>query len=102
MAVFMATTAFAADDLANAMVFPNPARPFLGQSTATFAQLTPGAQIRIYNLRGSLIRDVSAPGTTFAWDLKNEAGADVASGVYVYLITDGAGHQRTGKVAIVR
>jgi predicted secreted protein len=41
------------------------------------------------------------PSTTLVWDLKNEAGSSVASGVYIYLIRDGKNEAR-GKVALIR
>ena len=36
------------------------------------------------------------------WDLANKSGEKVASGIYVYLITDDQGDKTRGKVAILK
>ena len=41
-------------------------------------------------------------GTSASWDLANDKGDKVASGIYVYLITDGQGNKAKGKVAVIK
>jgi hypothetical protein len=36
------------------------------------------------------------------WDLKTDKGDNVASGIYLYVVTDGNGRKRKGKVAVVK
>lgn len=84
-------------------VFPNPFRPAQGHTTVTFDGITGGAEIRIYNVAGRLVFektiDPSLP--SFVWNVKNEAGNDIASGMYIYFI-ESTGEQKTGKLGILR
>jgi len=76
----------------------------MGESSATFANLTTQVRIRIYDVNGHLVRDAGQtdPGDQFVWTLTNDSGNKVASGVYIFLITNDAGQKRSGKIAIVR
>ncbi|GAB4369111.1 MAG: hypothetical protein Kow0042_10650 [Calditrichia bacterium] len=75
-------------------VFPNPYYAFNPQETGrfdrfvTFNHLPAKATIRIFNLAGSMVRKLEKdpntnPGQFFTWDLKNEAGLPIASGIYI-------------------
>ncbi len=66
----------------------------------------PGSRgsIRIYNLRGELVRTLHEgefTTTTFSWNGLDNQGASVASGVYVVRAEDGK-VSRNGKVALVK
>lgn len=88
--------------VASAKAFPNPLRPSQGQTAMTFAQLPSQARLRIYDLRGALIKDLSADSTGMSsWDGTNQSGARVASGVY-FVFAQGGGQERTFKVAVQR
>ncbi len=100
-------------------VFPNP---YYGVNRAelsrfrryvTFNHLPPYAKIRLFNLAGILIRtlvkqdDANAPTQFTIWDLNNETGLPVASGMYLaYLeLKDAAGKDlgtKTLKLMIVQ
>jgi hypothetical protein len=84
-------------------VYPNPVRPHLGDVVATFDNLPGNVDIKIFNAHGSVVREVSiqAPGF-FDWELTNDAGSAVASGIYVYVLTDDQGNRRVGKLAVIR
>jgi hypothetical protein len=41
-------------------------------------------------------------GSSVQWDLTNDKGDKVASGVFMYMATDAAGNKVKGKVAIIR
>jgi flagellar hook assembly protein FlgD len=59
--------------------------------------------IRIYNIAGELIRKEEDIDTGyFHWDTKNEDNKEVASGVYIYVITNKKGNIKKGKIAIIR
>jgi len=72
-------------------VSPNPA---LGE--VTFAVETPGpARLRIYDLSGQLMRQMSSPGDgsgriALRWEGRDDAGALVPSGVYFARVQAGA------------
>ncbi len=104
MAMFLgAAGPAAAADLSAVYEYPNPVRVYSGNTQATFANLPAGATLRIYDVQGRLVRELTnLPGPNFVWNLTNADGRPLASGVYVYLVTDDDGHQKIGKVALLR
>ena len=88
--------------VSTAKAFPNPLRPSLGQTAMTFVGLSASARIRIYTLKGIIIKDLTADASgTASWDATNQSGAQAASGVY-FVYAQGAGESRTLTVAIQR
>jgi len=82
------------ENLQTVTVVPNP---FRGQESwdlpdgneVQFKNLPPTARIRIYTVAGDLVRDLSHNDQVRdfeRWDLKNGAGMDVASGIYMYRV----------------
>ena len=91
-----------ASDLSGVNVFPNPLRPARGDTTFTFSNLPAEARVRIYTLRGELVKDLAAGASGLAsWDATNQRGNKVASGVY-FAFVQGAGASRTIEVAVQR
>jgi hypothetical protein len=96
-------------DLARAHPVPDPyyALKAVGlpeeQAGVAFVNLPADAVVRIYSLSGRLVRvlehDTDADGTA-RWDVRNRAGAPVASGVYFYHIEAGEA-RRMGRMTIV-
>lgn len=112
----------APNNLDGMVVYPNPVyvnRDFAqrgdiggGQAGATFINIPTDVEfIKIYTITGELVRtldpaDAKEYSTTGAssimiWDLKNDAGRQVASGVYIFHAKS-ATSSRRGKVAVVR
>jgi hypothetical protein len=91
--------------LASAYVYPNPfaGRGPDGREAVMFAGLPEKVKIRLFDLRGVLIREInhdnSLGGTL--WDMTNADGDRVASGVYIYTL-ESAGETVRGKLAILR
>lgn len=76
---------------------PNPVR---GPSV-TFVEAADDTWIRVFDLQGQLVRELrGALGGGLTWDLRNDAGQQVASGVYVYVARDARGSS-TGRIAIL-
>jgi hypothetical protein len=96
----------AGGDLSRVVVYPNPwvEEKAHGRKWVSFIRLPPKAQVVLYTLDGRKIKTLTAPDTTgrVQWDLANEAGQSAAAGIYLYVITDDAGHKTAGKVAILR
>lgn len=88
-----------AQQLAGFRVFPNPVHVSRGENGVTFDQIT-GADVRIFTIDGALIREFNGV-SSFVWDLTNDSGDKVESGVYIYLVTMG-GEKITGKIAVIR
>jgi len=94
---------FMISSLQQAVIFPNPYIADSGNGFITFAHLINGTSVKIVTCQGQVIRtltDENNNGTVY-WDLKDENGNDVASGVYVFFLFH-SGKQRKGKLAIVR
>jgi hypothetical protein len=83
--------AVAAQDVEKINVFPNPyyasnpSEPDRFTRFVTFNHLPQQATIRIFNLAGVQVRKIEkdTPGQFQTWDLQNEAGIPVASGMYI-------------------
>ncbi len=92
------------DNLSESYLYPNPVRTSLGHDKVTFENLTNNVIIRIFKTNGNLVREINATDTTGAvtWDLNNDNGKKIASGMYLYLITNDRGHKLKGKLAIIR
>ena len=67
----------------------------------TFDQIPIGATIRIYTLTGTLVKDIGNATGNVVWDVKNDSGEDVASGIYFARIS-GSGGEKTIKIVVQR
>ncbi|MBI4351696.1 MAG: S8 family serine peptidase [Elusimicrobia bacterium] len=83
-----------------AVAYPNPFRPGT-QRLVTFTvpeeMSAPSVEVKIYTSEGELVRKL----TSSAWDGKNEAGAAVASGVYLFRVKTDK-DAAVGKMALIR
>ncbi|MFQ5651344.1 MAG: S8 family serine peptidase [bacterium] len=94
---------FSSQELSHVFAFPNPYRVDSGQGFVTIAGLTSQAMVRILDMSGRQVRTLKETDGNggIEWDLRDEDGALVASGIYVFYVT-GGGKTATGKVAVVR
>ncbi len=98
-------------------VVPNPyvgAASFEPQRTATagrgdrrieFRSVPLGSTIRIYTVRGGLVRTLHQDGTSagfVAWDLRNEDNLDVAPGLYLFHVDAPGLGTHVGKFAVIK
>ncbi|MBI4801143.1 MAG: T9SS type A sorting domain-containing protein [Elusimicrobia bacterium] len=91
-------------DVSSAHAFPNPCSFKAGCNSVTFTGLTLQATVKVYTISGELVRTIAKSGNTDRtepWDLKNAAGRQLASGLYLYLV-EGKGAFKKGKLVIVR
>jgi hypothetical protein len=98
-----ATITLAPSDLSSVKVYPNPWRSdkHAGKSV-TFANLPIGSTVKLFTVSGHLVKTVIPNLDTATWDLTNDSGDKVASGIYLYVITDGQGNKTKGKVAVIK
>jgi len=84
-------------------VYPNPWRSdkHAGKNI-TFDGLTTGTDIKIFTVSSHKVAELHSDGPSVLWDLSNDSGDKVASGVYLYVITDNAGDKAKGKLAIIK
>ena len=92
------------NDLSVSHVYPNPYKPSIGHTKIYFANLTSRTKVQIYNTAGELVYEdeKDTPTGELTWDVKNNKAENVASGVYMYMITNNAGQAKKGKLAIIR
>ena len=103
--------AYLAEDIQKINVFPNP---YLGVNEAetsrynhfvTFSHLPPKANIRIFDMSGTLVRTIEKddPSQFTRWDLQNHNELPVASGMYIaHIELPGTGMSRVLKLAIIQ
>jgi len=83
-------------------VYPDPWRADLHSNLLiTFDHMALHSTIKIFTVAGRLVRTLDADSGSATWDRKNDSGDRVASGVYLYLLTDGQGNETKGKLAII-
>jgi hypothetical protein len=98
-----AASAFAGVDFSTVRVFPNPWRSDRHAGhVLTFDGMPVNSTVKIFTLSGHKVASLSAPSGSVPWDLKNEDGDPVASGLYIYLITAGSNEKTTGKLVVIR
>jgi hypothetical protein len=86
----------------NPQVFPNPWRADKHTGGITFNQVVAGGMIKIFTVSGHQVREIPVTSTSASWDLANDKGDKVASGIYIYLATDGQGNKARGKMAVIK
>ena len=92
------------DNLSGVKVYPNPWRldgKHAVYTAWTFDGLTVGTTIKIFTVSGHEVKELNTDSSKISWDLTNDSGDKVASGIYLYLITDSQGDKVRGKVGII-
>ncbi len=91
------------DEVTAIKAYPNPYRAD-DHTVVVFEGLTEQATIRLYSMRGVLIKTIrkdDSSGTAF-WNVDDEEGNKVPSGLYIYVAEGTKGSRQRGKVAIIR
>ncbi|MFH1562225.1 MAG: T9SS type A sorting domain-containing protein [Nitrospirota bacterium] len=90
----------AEDTLNNVFIWPNPCRIYKGDRQITFGKLTGQANIKLFNIAGELVKEIEHTNGTDGEVWTNPG--EVASGVYIYLITNDKGQKVIGKLGIIK
>lgn len=83
--------------------FPDPYSVSQGHTTITFVDLPAVCTIEVYSLAGRKVRSITetdGDGES-TWDVKNDAGESLVSGIYTYIIKS-ANDEQKGKVIITK
>lgn len=105
-----------ADNLERVGVVPNPFHgsaewdPAPGQNRVHFIHLPARSTVRVYTSNGELVRVlVQDPNATpggqtgdLEWDLKNDSGRNVVSGIYIYQVESPQGRTIKGHFVVIR
>jgi subtilisin family serine protease len=93
------------ENLDNVYVYPNPYTGVGpdGSEAVMIAGLTREAKVYIMTISGILVRTLTETNGDggVLWDLRNQHGEGVASGIYLYYITSGP-YKKKGKFAVLR
>ncbi|MBE8727337.1 two-component regulator propeller domain-containing protein [Flavobacterium hungaricum] len=90
------------EDLNNVYVYPNPVRPSY-TGTVKVAGLIDKANVKITDIEGNLVYEITASGGTIEWDTTAFGKYKVASGVYmVFISAQDGGETKVKKVMIIR
>jgi hypothetical protein len=89
-------------DLSASRVYPNPWRAARGDTQMTFDQMPLNSTVKIFTVSARSVKTLSAPSGSVTWDLTNDSGERVASGIYLYLATDAEGHKSRGTFTVIR
>ncbi len=77
-----------------------------GERKIYFTHLPPVCTIRIYTIRGFLVKTLyhnsSVTEGSHSWDLRNEDGMDVAYGIYLYHVEVPGVGEKIGKFAVIK
>ena len=92
-----------ASDLDTFRVYPNPWRSDKHKSyPVTFDSLPPNSTVKLYTLSGHWIKTLNTSTASVEWNLDNDAGDKVASGIYLYVITNDQGQKSQGKLVVIK
>ena len=93
-----------ASGLSSVKVHPSPWRSDLHTGhDITFDNLPPGSTVKIFTVSAHWVATRTADTNGQAtWNLKTDGGDNVASGIYLYLITDSQGDKAHGKFGVIR
>jgi hypothetical protein len=84
-------------------VYPNPWRKDKHSGhPVTFDQMTSGSDVKIFSVSGHKVKELNGSSGSVTWDLTDDSGDQVASGIYIYLIKDSQGNKSEGKLAVIR
>lgn len=102
MISFNGVATAANDDLSNAYVYPNPVRPNYS-GTVKVAGLIDKANVKITDIEGNLVYEITSSGGTVEWDTTAFGKYKVASGVYmVFISAQDGGETKVKKIMIIR
>jgi len=93
------------NDLSNPMItaYPNPCSTQNQETQINFSQIHAGSVLKIFSMStGRLIKTMLNLNGTTSWDLTNDSEENVASGIYIYAITDQQNNTSRGKLCVIR
>lgn len=89
-------------DFGNVLVYPNPVVASQFKGNVTIKGLAEKTNIRITDAAGNIVHSAVARTGYYEWNLNNQKGKRVASGIYFVLMTNEDGSDKaTAKIAVV-
>jgi len=83
-------------------VYPNPYSPTKAYNgTLKFDFMPPNSTVEIYDIQGYKVKEFDGVSGRIEWNGTNMNGEKCAAGIYMYIVTTGAG-KYTGKIYIIK
>lgn len=102
MVSYRSASSEGASNHSNAVVFPNPVRPSYS-GLVGISGLATDAILKITDINGNLVKELNANGGTASWDLRDENGGAIGTGIYFFFSASSDGEETfIGKIAILR
>ena len=98
----MLSGAITPQDISILVVYSNQFKPKRGDKCIYFEGLPKGSWIRIYDISGHLIKESQDQEAIWKWDVHDNYGKLVDSGIYIYIVTMEEGLKRIGNMAVIR
>lgn len=100
--VYQGDVADVTSNFGDVVVYPNPVVYSNFKGKVTIKGLAEKTNIRIADAAGNVVHSAVARGGYYEWDLNNNKGTRVASGIYFVLMTNEDGSDKaTAKIAVV-
>nr|WP_314494339.1 hypothetical protein [uncultured Chryseobacterium sp.] len=100
--VYQGDVADVNSNFGNVLVYPNPVVYAQFKGNVTIKGLAEKTNIRITDAAGNIVHSAIARSGYYEWDLNNQKGKRVASGIYFVLMTnEDASDKATAKIAVV-
>ncbi|MEK6647438.1 MAG: LamG-like jellyroll fold domain-containing protein [Candidatus Firestonebacteria bacterium] len=100
------------NDLSSIVLYPNPFKPSRAKDgVMKIINLTDSTKVEIWTITGDLVKNfdrselIALPYGLYyglVWDGKNNNGEEVASGIYIYYISDEKGNKTKGKISVIK
>jgi len=87
----------------NVIAYPNPCSAQNQETQINFSQISANSTLQIFSMStGRLIKTMIGLSGTASWDLTNDSGEGVASGIYLYAITDQQNNISRGRLCVIK
>ncbi|MEM0939682.1 MAG: hypothetical protein AAF600_06095 [Bacteroidota bacterium] len=102
MVSYRSASSIGSNTHSNVSVFPNPVRPGYA-GLVGISGLARNAHLKITDINGNLVKEIVASGSSASWDLLDQEGRRVTTGIYYFFSASSDGEETfVGKIAVVR
>ena len=83
-------------------IYPNPCKVYKGNQAITFEGLTKNSKIKIFNINGEEVFEITTDNYEYQWHLINNSNNKISSGIYFAVVSNNLGDKRIRKIAIIK
>lgn len=102
MVSFRSASSIGNRDHRKVSIFPNPVRPTY-QGLVGLSGLARNVTVKVTDLNGNLVKEISSNGGSASWDLRDRTGGQINTGIYLFFSSSSDGEETyVGKIAVIR